>query len=164
MPDDRKPNAGDHDFDVALSAWERGAGDTPDPPPHPAQAGLRAQFAAHPDICALTAHTDAAMHRASADMAVMVKVRPELAALLEHVESLDAAARGRPPAPIARVLSGIVRNHLEHLLHMLVTDPTSHPHYARLWNNLCVNAGAPDLAVPDPDAPPAPETDAEGPF
>lgn len=164
MPDDRKPNAGDHDFDAALSAWERGAGDTPDPAPHLAQAGLRAQFAAHPDVCALTALTDAALNRASADMPVMVKVRPELAALLEHIESLDAAAAGRAPAPIAHVLSGIVSNRLEHLLHQLVTDPTSHPHYARLWNSLCADAGAPALAVPDPDAPPAPEAAEEGPF
>jgi len=149
---------------AALSAWEGGPGDRPDPAPHPALARLRAQFASHPDVCALTALTDAAMHRASADMPVMVKVRPELAALLEHIESLDAAAAGRAPAPIARVLSGIVSNHLEHLLHRLVTNPTSHPHYARLWNSLCADAGALALAVPDPDAPPAPEAQAEGPF
>jgi hypothetical protein len=164
MPDEKKPAAGDHNVDAALSAWESGAGNTPDPAPHPALVGLKAQFAAHPDVCTLTALTDAAMNRASADMPVTVKVRPELAALLEHIESLDAAAAaGRAPAPIERTLNLVVNNYLEDLLHMLVTDPTSHPHYARLWNSFCAEAGAPELAVPDAAAPITPDA-AEGPF
>jgi hypothetical protein len=46
---------------------------------------------------------------------------------------------------------------------MLVTDPTGHPHYARLWNSLCTAAGAPDLIVPERAAS-DPEAQAEGPF
>lgn len=162
MPDEKRPTTGDHDLEAALSAWEQGAGDTPDPAPHPALARLKAQFAAHPDVCALAALTNAAMNRASADMPVMVKVRPELAALLEHIESLDAAASARAPAPVESVLSGIVGNYLESLLHHLTADPTSHPHYARLWNSLCAAESAPELAVPESSA--APEASAEGPF
>lgn len=161
MPDEKKPDVGDHNVDAALSAWESGAGNTPDPAPHPALARIRAQFDAHPDVCTLSRVLDAAQNDASNPVAVTVEVQPGLLALLEHIESLDAAA-GRASAPIERVLAQVLNNHLEHLLHGLVTDPTSHPHYARLWNSLCAEAGAPELAVPDgaasiPDA-------AEGPF
>ncbi len=82
MPDDRKPAQGDQDFDAALSAWERGAGDTPDPAPHPALAGLQAQFAAHPDVCALTRVLDAAQNDADDPAPYTVKLEPRLLALL----------------------------------------------------------------------------------
>lgn len=162
MPDEKRPAAGDYDLDAALSAWEQGAGDTPGPAPHPAGARLKAQFAAHPDVCALAALTDAAIKHASADMPVTIKVRPEFAALLEHIESLDAAASARAPASVECVLNLVVNNYLENLLHRLTADPTSHPHFARLWNSLCAAEGAPELAVPDTSAPP--EAQAEGPF
>ncbi|MGE4528651.1 MAG: hypothetical protein AB7D00_09815, partial [Rhodospirillaceae bacterium] len=55
---------------------------------------------------------------------------------------------GRNPAPPSHLLAQIVSNHLENLLHTIVTDPTSHPHYAALWNALCAAEGAPELAVP----------------
>lgn len=162
MPDEKRPAAGDHNVDAALSAWELSGGNTPDPAPHPALARIRAQFDAHPDVCTLTALTDAAMNHPRGDMPVMVKVRSELTALLEHIESLDAAA-GRASAPVERVLAQVLNNYLEHLLHGLVTDPTAHPHYARLWNSLCAAEGVPELAVPDTAAPSTPDA-AEGPF
>ena len=164
MPDEKRPAAGDHNVDAALSAWELCGGNTPDPAPHPALARLKAQFAVHPDVCALSRVLDAAQNDAADPAPVTVKVRPELAALLEHIESLDAAATRRAPAPVERVLGLILNNYLENLLHRLVTDPTSHPHYARLWNRFCAEAGAPELAVPDTSAPPVPEAAAEGPF
>lgn len=164
MPEEKKPATGDQGFDAALSAWEQGAGDTPDPAPHPALARLRAQFAAHPDVCTLTRVTDAALNDASDPVPVTVTLQPGLLAVLKHIESLDAAATGRAPAPIENVLTQILNNHLEDRLHRLVTDSTSHPHYARLWNGLCAEADAPELAVPDPDAPPAPPPPVEEPF
>lgn len=163
MPDDRKPALGSHGLDAALSAWEQGANDTPGPTPHPALAGLKAQFDAHPDVCALAGLLDAAQNDAADPVPVTVDAAPRMLALLEHIESLDAAAASRAPAPVERVLSRIVGNYLEHLLHMLVTDPTGHRHYARLWNSLCTAAGAPDLAVPE-SAASDPEAQAEGPF
>lgn len=163
MPDDRKPATGDQDFDAARTAWERSVGDTPDPAPHPAIAGLRAQFSAHPDVCTLMQVLDAAQNDAADPQPMMVKLQPELLALLEHVESLDAGNASRAPAPIERVLSQMLSNYLEDMLHRLVTDPTSHPHYARLWNRLCADAGAPELAVPDRAAPAMPQVE-DGPF
>jgi hypothetical protein len=162
MPDEKRPAAGDHDLDAALSAWEQGAGDTPGPAPHPALARLKAQFAAHPDVCALTRVTETAQNVAGDPVHVTVEGAPRLLALLEHIESLDAAASARAPAPVERVLNLVVNNYLENLLHRLTADPTSHPHYARLWNSLCAAAGAPELAVPETSAPP--EASAEGPF
>lgn len=163
MPDEKKPAAGDHDLEAARAAWEQGAGDTPDPAPHPALARLRAQFDAHADVCALTRVLDAAQNDAGDPVPVTIALPPGLLALLEHVESLDAAAAGRAPAPVERVLTLAVNNDLENLLHRLTADPTSHPHYARLWNSLCAEAGAAELAVPDTASPAAPQAE-DGPF
>ena len=163
MPDDRKPVSGEENFDAALRVWERGAGDTPDPAPHPALAGLRAQFAAHPDVCALSRVLDFAQQDAGDPVPYMVKLEPRLLAVLEHIESLEAVNASRTPAPTERVLSLVLNNYLEDLLHRLVTDPTSHPHYARLWNGLCAKAGAPELAVPDGATPATPKAE-DGPF
>lgn len=164
MPDDKKPAAGDHDFDAALSAWERSDGNTPDPALHPALARLRAQFAAHPEVCALTRVLDTAQNDASDPVPVTVTVQPGLLALAAHVESLNAVAAGRAPAPVERVLGQALNNHLEHLLHGLVTDPTSHPHYTRLWNMLCAEAEQPGFAIPDGQACAEPKEDVKGSF
>ena len=149
---------GQKDDDTALSAWERGEGDTPDIPPHPKRARLKAAFAAHPDVCALTAALDAAMNDADDPVPVTVAAQPGLLRLLTHIESLDGGA------PVERALGRILNNHLQNLLHTLVTDPTGHPHYARLWNALCAAEGAPELAVPEEPAHGADAPREEGPF
>ncbi|BAV64328.1 hypothetical protein [Sphingobium cloacae] len=149
MPED-KPSA--PKVDEALSAWERGAGDTPDAPPHPKLATLKSRFAAHTDVCSLEDVLSTAMNDAGDAVPVTVAVQPGLLALLAHIEKLDSARVGRNPAPPSRLLAQIVSNHLENLLHTIVTDPTSHPHYAALWNALCAAEGAPELAVPTDDA------------
>jgi hypothetical protein len=66
--------------------------------------------------------------------------------------------------PVERIVSLIVNNHLQSLLHQLVTDPTSHPHYAKAWNALCAAEGVPDLAVPDGIAKIGPQKTEAGPF
>lgn len=96
---------------------------------------------------------------------VTVEVQPGLLALLAHAERLDAARAGRQAESPERVLSQHVSNHLENLLHAFAADPTSHPHFAAIWNGLCADAGAPELVVPNSeraakDIPPA----VEGPF
>lgn len=150
--------------DTALSAWESGEGNTPDMPPHPKLAALKAAFAAHADVCALEAVLAAAMKDAGDPVPVTVEVQPGLLALLAHVERLDAARAGRTPAPPSHLLTQRVSNQLENLLHMLVTDPTSHPHYARLWNALCAAEAAPELAVPEEPEGEARAQGEEGPF
>lgn len=132
----------------ALSAWEQGAGNTPDAPPHPKLAHLKSLFVAHTDVCSLEAVLSAAMNDAGDAVPVTVEVPPGLLALLAHIEERDSARVGRNPAPPSRLLTQIVANHLENLLHIIVTNPTSHPHYAELWNALCAAEGAPELAVP----------------
>lgn len=149
--------------DAALAAWELGEGDTPDPAPHPKLAHLRALFAAHPDVSALTRVLDAAMNDAADPVPVTVAAQPGLLRLLAHIETLDAAAAGRAALPVERAVSQIVGNYLEHLLHGLAADPTSHPHFAEIWNGLCAAEGAPELAVPTGTAEPAPPAE-EGPF
>lgn len=145
MPED-KPSA--PAVDKALNAWENGAGNTPDAPPHPKLARLKSLFAAHTDVCSLEAVLSAAMNDAGDAVPVTVEVQPGLLALLAHIEELDSARVGRNPAPPSRLLTQIVSNDLENLLHTIVTNPTSHPHYAELWNALCAAEGAPELAVP----------------
>lgn len=149
--------------DAALAAWELGEGDTPDPAPHPRLAHLKAQFEAHPDVAALSRVLDAAMNDADDPVPVTVEVQPGLLRLLAHIETLDAAASGRAPAPPERAVSQIVGNYLENLLHGLVVDPTSHPHFAAVWNALCAAEGAPELAVPTETPQLAPPAE-EGPF
>lgn len=134
--------------DAALSAWETGAGDTPDAPPHPKLAALQSSFAHHADVCALRAVLDAAMNDGAAPVPVTITVEPGLLALLTQIERIDSVRAGRAESPPSAVLAQIVSNHLENLLHTFVTDPTSHPHFAELWNGLCADADAPELAVP----------------
>ncbi len=152
------------DDDAALSAWEQTEGNTPDAPPHPKLAGIKSAFAAHAEVCALTQTLDAAMNDAGDSVSVTVEVQPGLLALLAHIERINAARVGRTPAPPERVLAQLASNHLENLLHGLVVDPTSHPYFAEIWNDLCAAADAPDLTVPDgnaaADTPPA----TRGPF
>jgi hypothetical protein len=149
--------------DAALAAWELAEGDTPDPAPHPELARLNALFAEHPDVSALTRVLDAAMNDADDPVPVTVAVQPGLLALLTHIETLDATIAGRAPAPPDRAVSQIVSNYLEHLLHRLAADPTSHPHFAEVWNALCAAEDAPELAVPTGTPKPAPPAE-EGPF
>jgi len=161
MPED-KPSA--PTADEMLNAWERGEGDTPDTPPHPKLAHLKSRFAAHTDVCSLEAMLSAAMNDAGDAVPVTVAVQPGLLALLAHIENLDSARVGRNPTPPSRLLAQIVSNHLENLLHTIVTDPTSHLHYAELWNDLCAAEGAPELAVPTADAADATPSADRGPF
>lgn len=150
--------------DAALAAWELGEGNTSDPTPHPKLAHLRALFAAHADVAALTRVLDAAMNNADDPVPVTVEVQPGLLRLLAQIEGLDAAAAARTALPVERIVSHMVSNHLENLLHGLVTDPTSHPHFAAVWNALCAAEGAPKLAVPTGTAEPAPPQAGDGPF
>lgn len=147
--------------DAALAAWELGEGDTPDPAPHPKLARLKALFAAHPDVSALTRACDAAMNDAADAVPVTVEVQPGLLRLLAHIGTLDAAASGRAPAQPERAASQVIGNFLENLLHTLVTDPTGHSHFAVIWNGICAAEGAPELAVSTGTAEDKPE---EGPF
>jgi hypothetical protein len=161
MANDRPEEDAD---DAALAAWELGAGNTPDSAPHPKLAHLRALFAAHPGVAALTRVLDAAMNDTDDPVPVTVEVQPGLLRLLAQIETLDADTAGRAPAPTERAVSQIVSNHLEHLLHQLATDPTGHPHFAAGWNALCAAEGAPELAVPTGTAEPAPRQAEDGPF
>lgn len=149
--------------DSALSSWEQKNGDTPDIPPHPRHAHLSEAFAAHPDVCMLQDVLDAAMNDAADPVPVMIEVQPGMLALLAHIGRLDAARAERPPESPPRLLSQMVGNHLEHLLHSLVTDLTSHPHFAEAWNRLCEAEGAPELAVSIGTAADTPPAD-HGPF
>ncbi|WP_312166631.1 hypothetical protein [Phenylobacterium sp.] len=162
MAEDKRGITGD---DAVLSAWEQREGNTPDTPPHPKLARLKAAFEAHADVCALAGVLDAAMNDTRDPVQVTVEVQPGLLALLAHAERLDAARAGRQAESPERVLSQRVSNHLENLLHAFAADPTSHPHFAAIWNGLCADAGAPELVVPNSeraakDIPPA----VEGPF
>lgn len=137
--------------DAALSAWENSAGNTPDVQTHPKLAHLKSRFASHADVCELEAALSAAMNDTADLVPVTVEVQPGLLTLAAHIERLDAARVGRNPAPPSRLLTQIVSNALENLLHTIVTDPTSHPHFAEIWNGLCAEEGAPELAVPTGD-------------
>jgi hypothetical protein len=150
--------------DATLAAWELAEGDTPDPAPHPKLAHLRTLFAAHPDVAALTRALDTAMNDTGDPVPVTVEVQPGLLRLLAQIETLGADSAGRAPAPPDRTVSQIVSNYLEHLLHRLVTDPTSHPHFAEVWNALCAAEGAPELAVPTGTAEPTSPQAEDGPF
>ncbi|HWJ87618.1 MAG TPA: hypothetical protein VNS12_06080 [Pelagibacterium sp.] len=148
MAEDERRAEGD---DAALSAWEQKEGNTPDTPPHPKLARLTEAFEAHTDVCALQGVLDAAMNDAAAPVPVTVEVQPGLLALLMHTEGIDAARAGRAPDSPEHVLARRVSNQLEHLLHGFAIDPTSHPHFAAIWNGLCADAGAPELVVPNSD-------------
>lgn len=149
--------------DAALAAWELREGDTSDPAPHPQLARIKALFEAHPDVAALTRALDAAMNDTDNPVPVAVEVQPGLLRLLAQIETQDAAAAGRAALPVERTVNQIISNHLENLLHGLVTDPTGHPHFAAVWNALCAAEGAPELAVPTSTPKPAPPAE-EGPF
>ena len=143
--DDQEPLS--PEVQTALDAWEEGEGDTPDSVPHPKLAGLRAAFDALPDVRRLNELLHAAMNDVSDPVPVTITVQPGLLRLLAHVAGLDAAAAGRAPEPVSASLAQRAHNDLHNLLHWLVTDPTSHPHYAKTWNDLCAAEGAPELAV-----------------
>lgn len=149
---------------AALAAWEEGQGDTPDPVPHPKLARLTALFDVLPEVRTLRTILDTAMNDDRPPVALTVDAGQGLLHLLSHIERLDAAAAGRAPLPPERVASQIIGNHLEHFLHGLVTDPTSHPHYAKVWNALCAAEDAPDLAVPEGIGENGPQKAEEGPF
>lgn len=154
----------DDEDSAALAAWERGQGDTAIALDHPKRERLRAFFDALPDVRNLQAVLDAAMNDGRPPERLAIKAEPAMLDLLRHIEAIDAAAAGRAPVPVERIVSLIVSNHLQSLLHQLVADPTSHPHYAKAWNALCAAEGVPDLAVPDGTASEGPEKAEEGPF
>ncbi|MFD1914001.1 hypothetical protein [Halodurantibacterium flavum] len=166
----KPPRADDGENDLtpelqsALDAWEVGQGDTPDPVPHPALAGLRDAFDALPDVRRLHELVDAAMNDTAEPVPVTIPVQPGLLRLLAHVAELDAAAAGRAPAPVSAALAQRVHNDLHMLLHQLATDPTRHPHYAKAWNALCAAEGAPELAVPADPPQSGPQAAERGPF
>lgn len=161
MPDKR---SGQNLEDAALSAWERGAGDTPDPAPHPKRARVKALFEALPEVAELERVLSGAMNDPAKPIPLTIEVQPGLLQLLAHIEQIDAGRAGRPPSPPHRLLSQAVSNQLEDLLHRLITDPTNHPHYAQAWNALCAAEEALDLTIPDGMAPGGPEKGKEGPF
>ena len=160
MPDP-EPDA---DTLARLAAWEEGQGAFDDPASHPDIARMRADFDALPETRALQTIIDAAQNDPAAPLPVTVDVQPGLLALLTHIEGLDSKRAGRAPLSQERLLSGLISNHLENLLHALVTDPTRHPHYAKAWNALCAQAGAGELSVPDGMPSAGPESDEEGVF
>lgn len=154
----------DDEDSATLAAWERGQGDAGDTPNHPKQARLRALFDVLPDVRTLQAVLDAAMNDGPPPERLAIEAEPAMLDLLRHIERLDAAAAGRAPVPVERIVSLIVSNHLQSLLHQLVADPTSHPHYAKAWNALCAAEGVPNLAVPDGTASEGPQKAEKGPF
>jgi hypothetical protein len=154
----------DDEDSAALAAWERGQGDAADTPDHPKRARLRAIFDVLPDVRTLQTVLDAAMNDSGPSVPLAIEADPAMLQLLSHIERLDAAAAGRAPVPVERIVGLIVSNHLQNLLHQLVTDPTSHPHYAKAWNALCAAEGVPDLAVPEGMAENGPQKAEEGPF
>ena len=117
-----------------------------------------------PDVRRLQAVLDAAMNDSGPSAPLAIEADPAMLQLLSHIERLDAAAAGRAPVPVERIVGLIVGNHLQNFLHRLVTDPTSHPHYAKAWNALCAAEGVPDLAVPEGMADNGPQKAEEGPF
>lgn len=154
----------DDEDSAALAAWERGQGETAVALDHPKRKRLRARFDALPDLRNLQAVLDTAMNDGRPPERLAIEAEPAMLDLLRHIEAIDAAAAGRAPVPVERIVSLIVSNHLQSLLHQLVADPTNHPHYAKAWNALCAAEGVPDLAVPDGTASEGPHKAEEGPF
>lgn len=154
----------DDDDNAALAAWERGQGDNAAAPEHPRSARLRALFDVLPDVSTLQAVLESAMNDGSPPVSLVIETDPAMLHLLGHIERLDAAAAGRAAVPAERIVGLIVSNYLQNLLHQLVADPTSHPHYAKAWNALCAAEGVPDLAVPEGMASQRPQKAEEGPF
>lgn len=147
---------------TALAAWEKRQAEAADVPNN--HARLRALFDVLPDVRTLQAVLDAAMNDGRPPERFAIEAEPAMLDLLRHIEALDAAAAGRAPVPVERIVSLIVNNHLQSLLHQLVTDPTSHPHYANAWNALCAAEGVPDLAAPSGTASEGLQKAQEGPF
>jgi len=162
-----EPDSLPPDIEATLAAWEQGPGAAAPLRDDPAAQKLRAAFLTHPKTRALAALIEAAHSDDTAESYTVPAARG-LIRLLEHIERLDAATAGRSPAATPDLLAQIIDNHLQALLHGLATDPTAHPHYARLWNSMCAAANAPQLAVPNRDTPdgtvPDPHRPAEGPF
>ncbi|SDJ49856.1 hypothetical protein [Salipiger marinus] len=146
----------------ALDAWESGQGARISDRSDPASRALLSRFLAHPELTALAALTDTA-HSDDTEESYTIPAARGLIRLLEHIERLDAAAAGRSPATTPALLARIIDNYLQGLLHGLATDPTAHPHYARLWNRFCAEAGEPGAAIPDKHPPAVPQEES-GPF
>lgn len=162
MPKPMSPD--DPDTDAALSAWEEGQGASAPDHADPTYQALRRAFLHHPDVEALDAAIAAAQADGQAIEAHTLHLPSGLIRLFAHIEQLDARAAGRPPADMRAILERIVLNILENHLHGLAADPTSHPHFACLWNRLCAEAGRPELTLPDRIGPSGPQEAVEGPF
>ena len=162
MPKPMPPD--DPDTGAALAAWEEGQGASAPDHADPTYRTLRRTFLHHPDVQALDAAIAAAQADGQAIEAHTLHLSSGLIRLLAHIEQLDARTADRPPADMRAMLERIVLNILENHMHRLAADPTSHPHFARLWNRLCVEAGHPELTLPDKMALSGPQEAAEGPF
>jgi len=96
--------------------------------------------------------------RDKGNQTVTVSVPNPFATMLEFVERNNAAAAGRAPDPLAKLVQQIVENELADMLHWLVVSPGSFSRYRDLWNSFCDERGAPQHKIGDEE--PAPE----GPF
>lgn len=154
----------DREDQAAQDAWETGQGRGADRV-HDAQlADLHAAFEAMPSVRALRRAIQGAQDDPADPVATVIDLQPGLAALLTRIEEADAAEAGREPLPLRRVLSQLVSNQLENLLHALAADPTEHAHYAKLWNALCAEKGQLTYQIPDSTPQNRPEKAEEGPF
>lgn len=84
--------------------------------------------------------------------AVTVDVAKPLLKMLEFLEGLEASDGRRKPEEVKKLLSRILDNHLQAVLHELVVSPGILRHYRDLWNAFCDKNGAPEHKIPDPDA------------
>jgi hypothetical protein len=81
---------------------------------------------------------------------VTVEVAKPLLKMLEFLERLEASDGRRKPEEVKKLLSSILDNHLQAVLHELVVSPGVHRHYRDLWNAFCDKNGAPEHKIPDP--------------
>ena len=162
MPKPLPPDDSSHD--AALAAWEAGQGASAPDHANPTYQALRTAFLQHPDVVALDTAIATAQAEPSAIEVHTLHLPSGLTGLLAHIEHIDARAAGRTPADTGAMLEQVVRNILENHLHGLAADPTSHPHFARLWNQICTEAGHPEFTIPEKAALSGPQEAAEGPF
>ncbi len=95
--------------------------------------------------------------RDTGNQTVTVTVANPYAVMLEFVERHHAAAAGRAPEPLAKLVQEIVENELEDTLHWLAVAPGHFQQYRDLWNAFCDERGAPQHKIgveePAPEGP-----------
>lgn len=95
--------------------------------------------------------------RDPSDETVAIKIPKPYAVMLDFVERNNAAAAGRAPDPLAKLVQQIVTNELEDMLHWLVVAPGRFTRYRELWNTFCDEHGAPHHKIgveePAPEGP-----------